>query len=179
MIAAPMSGTSKHSIALGRARDARIEWLLDAHPVTAMMLVRVGWFGSKRKAQGRLRRLAQRRHIRFVGTLPRTLGRPEHVYCRWRVRPADLLHEVQLTEVCRRLDAATIFRAPQVTDRERRPDAEAWINGQRFAIELDRGTTGITRLAHERLSKYEGFPDLVLWICPTPERRDALRLRAE
>src|SRR5947208_2090692 len=50
-------------------RDARIRWLLDMHPVTAAMLVEIGWFPSKNKALRRLNRLVRRRRIRLVGTV--------------------------------------------------------------------------------------------------------------
>src|SRR5438105_1780461 len=45
------------SNALARKRDAAILWLLERHPVTAQMLVEIGFFRSKRKATKRLGRL--------------------------------------------------------------------------------------------------------------------------
>ena len=169
----------RHSLTRGRERDARIRWLLDMHPVTAAMLVRLGWFSSSRKARTRLRRLVERGVIRLVGTVARNAtGRPEHVYCRWRPKADHLLHEVELTEVCLRLHAARIVRGPHITDSVTRPDAELWINGDKYFLELDRASTGPGKVERERFRQYEAVPHLCLWVCPTDGRRDGLRERA-
>src|SRR5262245_51320107 len=110
----------------GRQRDARVCWLLEMHPVTAVMLVRLGWFPTRNKALRRLHRLVLRRRVRLVGAVSRKAGRPENVYCSWRPKPDQLLHEVELTELCLRLDASKILRGPHVLDSEVRPDAEVW-----------------------------------------------------
>src|SRR2546430_763697 len=94
MVPAPLSfGTPQESSHFARERDARVCWLLGSHPVTAAMLVGLYWFPTKSKALKRLRRLVDRKRIRLVGTVCRKLGRPEHVYCRWRPKPDLLLHE--------------------------------------------------------------------------------------
>lgn len=178
MNVAPAVGTPQRSLAYARARDARVVWLLATHPVTAGMLVALGWFPTRAKARKRLRRLAARRRVRFVGTVCRALGRPEHVYCRWQPKADNLLHEVELTDVCFRLDAAQILRGPHVTDTRIRPDAEVWINGRLYYLEHDRGTMSHAQVAG-RFRLYEGCPHFVLWVCPTAERRDGLRARAE
>lgn len=178
VIPPPLSPVNpRHGIAFSRERDARICWLLGAHPVTAAMLVSLGWFPNRGKALKRLRRLAARRRIRFVGTVSRKSGRPEHAYCRWRVKPDQLLHEVELTEVCFRLDAGRILRGPHVTDQQVRPDAEVWINGQLYYLELDRGTMGYAQI-ERRFRLYEGCPHLALWVCGSAERLEGLRSRA-
>lgn len=174
--ATPYAG--KRSIAFSRERDARICWLLDSHPVTADMLVRVGWFPGKNKALRRLSRLVRRRRIRLVGTVCQKPGRPENVYCRWTPKTDQMLHEVQLTQVCLRLDAARILRGPHVTDPDIRPDAEVWINGEVYYLEWDRGTMGYAQIVRHRFPKYERSRNLTLWVCPTPERLEGLRLRA-
>ena len=174
----PAFGTRQRSLAYARVRDERVVWLLTMHPVTAAMLVGIGWFPTRAKARKRLRRLAAKGRVRFVGTVCRKLGRPEHVFCRWRPKGDDLIHEVELTELCFRLDAARILRGPHATDDQIRPDAEAWINGQLYDLELDRGTMGYAQM-ERRFRLYEGFEHFVLWVCPTPERRDGLRARAE
>lgn len=174
----PAFGAAHQSLAFARARDARVEWLLASHPVTAGMLVSLGWFPTRAKAVKRLRRLVAKRRIRCVGTVSRKLGRPEHVFCKWQPKSNDLLHEVELTDLCFRLDAARIFRGPHATDDRIRPDAEVWINGQPYYLELDRDTMGYAQMAG-RFRLYEGLPHFVLWVCPTPERRDGLRRRAE
>ncbi len=170
--------TTLHSLAFSRERDARICWLLDRHPVTSAMLVQLGWFPTRAKAQKRLRRLVGKNAIRLVGTVCRRSGRPEHVYCRWRAKPDQLLHEVELTALSLRIDAAKILRGPHGTANDLRPDAELWINGQRYFLELDRGTEGYAQITR-RFHAYEGCNDFVLWICPTAERREGLRRRAE
>ena len=172
------AGEPQRSIPFSRERDTRICWLLDSHPVTAAMLVTLGWFPTRGKTLKRLRRLATRHRIRFVGTVARKPGRPEHVYCRWRVKPDQLLHEVELTELCLRLDAGTIHRGPHATDAHIRPDAEVGINGQRYYLELDRGTMGYAQIAG-RFRLYENCPHLSLWVCNTRARREGLRSRAE
>lgn len=174
----PLFGPPQSGHAYARARDARVEWLLESHPATAGMLVAIGWFPTKGKALRRLNRLAAKERIRLVGTVSRTGGRPEHVFCTWRPKGDDLLHEVLLTDLCLRLDAGQVLRGPQLLDDAIRPDAEVRINGRRFRIELDRGTMGLAQIS-KRFAAYEGCDDLVLWVCPTPLRRDALRRLGE
>ncbi len=166
------------SLDLGRRRDSRIRWLLDMHPVTAAMLVRIGWFPDRNKALQRLRRLAARGQLRFVGTVARKHGRPEHVYCRWRPKPDHLLHEIELTELCFRVDAGRISRGPHAVDRRLLPDAELWINGHHYHLELDRGTMSYAQL-ERRFEKYIGCRELVLWVCSSRERVEGMRRRAE
>ncbi len=166
------------SAAFARTRDAMVCSLLDGHPATAAMLVTLGWFPTKKKALKRLRRLVARKRIRLAGTVFRKNGRPEHVYCRYRPKADSLLHEVELTELCLRLDAGAVRRGPQNTDPRLRPDAELTINGRRYLVELDRGTMGYAQIAR-RFRVYEECQDLVLWVCNSAERRDGLRRRAE
>src|SRR6266446_4794148 len=117
----PALPVHRQSIQFSRERDARISWLLDMHPATAAMLVNIGWFPSTNKALKRLNRLVRRRRIRLVGTVSEGVGRPENVYCRWTPKSNQLLHEVQLTQLCFRLDAETILRGPQILDTAVRP----------------------------------------------------------
>lgn len=167
----------QESSRFARFRDERIIWLLGEHPVTAAELVQLGWFPSANKASKRLRRLARRRKIRLVGTVCRKSGRPEHVFCRWRPKADQLLHEIELTEVCLRIDAGRIVRNPAALDRTLRPDAEVWINGRRMFVENDRGTESYAQV-ERRFRVYAGTRDFVLWICSSPARRDAFRARA-
>jgi hypothetical protein len=178
MSVAPQFGTAAQSLAYARARDDRIAWLLNMHPVTASMLVAIGWFPSRARALKRLRRLVAKGRIRFVGTASRKFGRPEYVFCRWRVKADDVHHEVELTELCFHLDAARILRGPHITDTTLRPDAEVWINGKLHYLELDRGTMGFPQM-DRRFELYESCPHFVLWVCPTVERREGLRMRAQ
>jgi hypothetical protein len=173
----PISNPLRHSLARARERDARIGWLLDSHPVTAAMLVRLGLFPNRNKALRRLNRLVARKRIHLVGTVSRGIGRPEHVFCRWGPKVNQLLHEIELTELCFRLDAGTIRRGAQVTDR-RRPDAEVCIGGRLYLWEHDRGTEGLAQIAR-RFQQYEDSPHLVLWVCPTQARMESLRKGAE
>jgi hypothetical protein len=169
----------RQSLTFSRERDARIAWLLEAHPVTAAMLVGIGWFPTRKKALRRLHRLVRRGRIRLVGTVCQKAGRPENVYCRWTPKADHLLHEVQLTQLCLRLDARAILRGPNVTDAAVRPDAQAWINGDVYYLEWDRGTMGVGQVVRHRFRKYERCRHLVLWVCPTDVRLEALRARAE
>src|SRR5947209_8581754 len=95
-----------------RERDRRILWLLQHHPVTAGMLVEIGYFTSIDRALKRLRRLVQKKQLRLAGTVSLKEGRPEHVYCRgrWAARPDTLLHEVQISRVCFKVHADDVRR---------------------------------------------------------------------
>ncbi len=179
MSSLPPFDTPTRSNAFARERDARICWLLEMHPVTAAMLVSLGWFPSKNKALKRLNRLVRRKRIRLVGTVNQKEGRPENVYCRWTPKVDQMLHEVQLTQMCFRLDAAKILRGSQVLDADICPDAEVWINDELYYLEWDRGTMSYPQIVRYRFSKYETSRHLALWICPSELRRDGLRARAE
>ena len=177
--AMPLSFDSqRYSSEFGRRRDAQVCWLLSMHPATSAIMVSAGLFPNVKKARRRLARLATRRRIRLVGSVCRKPGRPEHVYCTWRPQVQQLLHEVELTQLCLHLDAGTIQRGPHVADNRIRPDAEVWIRGQLYYLELDRGTMSLSQL-DGRFRKYEECRHLVLWVCSTAERREALRQRAE
>src|SRR5262249_21949144 len=152
--------------AVARERDARICWLLEMHPVTAGMLVAIGWFPSKAKARKRLHCLARRGRIHLVGAVCQKHGRPEHVYARFPVKVDQILHEIQLTQLCFRLDAERILRGPHVLDTEVRPDAEFWINGDHYYLEWDRGTMSYAQIVNQRFPKYEGLHHLALWVSP-------------
>ena len=168
----------RRSNEFGRGRDRQICWLLSMHPATAAMLVSLSLFPTVKKARKRLARLALCRRIRLVGSVCRKSGRPEHVYCTWRPQAQQLLHEVELTQLCLRLDAGNILRGPHVKDDRIRPDAEVWIRGRLYYLELDRGTMSLRQI-DGRFRKYEECRHLVLWVCATAERREALRQRAE
>lgn len=178
MVCPPAPATGPRSNAFARERDARVCWLLDTHPVTAAMLVDLGWFPTKNKALKRLGRLVKRGRVRLVGTVCRKPGRPEHVYCRWRPKPDQLLHEVGLTELCFQIDAGKILRGPHLADDGLRADAELWIGGRLYYLELDRGTMNYAQIAR-RFRRYQGSPHFVLWVCPTPDRLEGMRRRAE
>src|SRR5437764_13481179 len=117
----------RHSLRFSRERDARVCWLLESHPVTAAMLVWIGWFPTGAKALRRLNRLARRGRVRLVGTVSLKPGRPAEVYCRWTPKADVLLHEVQLTQFCLRLDAGGVRRGPHVPDTAVRPARGATI----------------------------------------------------
>ncbi|MGL4555502.1 MAG: hypothetical protein ACRC33_30400 [Gemmataceae bacterium] len=147
--------------------------------MTAAMLVQIGWFPNANKALRRLNRLVRRRRVRLVGTVCQKAGRPEHVFCRWSPKIDQLLHEVQLTRLCLRLDAGRILRGSQVVDAEVRPDAEVWINGTVYYLEWDRGTMGYAQIVRHRFSRYERCRHLALWVCSSEARREGFRARAE
>jgi hypothetical protein len=175
----PALPTVPNTLAFAHQRDARIGWLLEMHPVTAAMLVQIGWFPSKNKALKRLHRLVAKKRIRLIGTVYQKPGRPENVYCRWTPKADHLLHETQLTQLCFRLDAEKILRGPHVLDTEVRPDAEVWINGDVYYLEWDRGTMSYGQIVQHRFRKYENCRHLVLWVSPSVVRQEGLRGRAE
>jgi hypothetical protein len=177
-MAASVSTSVGTSLDFARRRDARIEWLLSLHPATAAMLVEIGLFPVKAKALRRLNRLVEKGRLRLVGTVRRKAGRPEHVFYRGRVKPDQLHHELELSQLCFRIHAERILRGRLVTHADLRPDAELWINGELYFLEHDRGTSGYRQIERKRFSQYEGSRHLVLWVCPTAERRDGLRRRA-
>jgi len=168
---------ARHSLDLARKRDDRIRSLLDSHPVTAAMLVRLGWFPSKDTALRRLNRLACRRKIHVLGTVQRTMGRPEKVYGRVWPKRNQLLHEVELTDVCLCLNPGTVLRGPSAADDSFHPDARLWFRDELFYLEVDRGTMGYAQI-ERRYRRYDGCPQVVLWVCPSEERLDELRKRA-
>src|SRR5262249_17863900 len=132
------------------------------------------------KALKRLHRLVEKRQVGLVGTISRKNGRPAHVYCRgpW-VKSDQLLHEVELTQLCFRLPAEKILRGPLVPHTVIPPDAELWVTGHLYYLELDRGTMSYAQILQKRFSKYEGFSHLVLWVCSSEARREGMRERAE
>ncbi len=179
-----MTGTDpvaagRSSNAVARRRDALLRWLLLRHPATAGMLVQVGLFPSRKKASRRLQKLRQRGEVRLLGIVALKDGRPEHVYARGRWKADNLLHEVQLTRVCLKIDADAIRRGAGETDARLRPDAELLIGGQRYLLELDCGTIAYEVIVTRRFLPYRSSPDLVLWVCPTESRMEGLRRRAE
>lgn len=167
----------RQSLAFSRKRDAWICWLVQRHPLTAEMLVYLNWFSQKRKAVKRLRRLVECGRTFLLGTVCQRPDSPEQVFCGWRAKPDQLLHEVQLTQLFLRLDAGEIQRGPSISDQTVLPDAELRINGQLFYLELDRGTMGTAQIA-QRFLKYESCPHLSLWVCSSEARTEVLRQRA-
>lgn len=174
----PAAASPTDSSAVARSRDAAVLWLLARHSATASMLVGIGLFPNRKKASKRLRRLAQRKKVRLLGTVSLKGGRPEHVYGRGHWNTTDLTHEVLLTKVCLRIDASEVRRGHGEVDATLRPDAELLIGGRRFFLELDCGTMGHADVVRKRFTKYQACEDLVLWVCPTVSRMDGLRRNA-
>lgn len=170
----------RQSNAFARWRDALILRLLDQHPATAGLLVAIGLFSTRKKASKRLARLRERKQIRCIGTVALKDGRPEYVYARGRHqwKADNLVHEVQLTQVCLKIHADNIQREPEKIDSYLRPDAELWIAGRHYLLELDRGTESIADVVGTRFEKYQLTRDCVLWICPSERRLENLREQA-
>jgi len=158
----------------GEARDAAITDLLDTHPVTAGTLLGLGWFPTRKKARERLLLLMKRGEVRRVGIVRRPRRPAEDVYCRWQPKSDQLLHEMDLTEVCLRMSAARILRGPDIQDRAVRPDAEVWIKGRLFYVELDRGTMREGQI-EARAALYAGCRCLALWVCANEGRLSEVR----
>jgi hypothetical protein len=161
-----------------RERDGKVLWLLERHPATAGMLAGIGLFPNRKKARKRLGRLVERQRLRLLGTVSLKGGRPEQVYGRGRWNGTNLLHEVQLTRVCLKVDAAEVRRGPGEVDGDLRPDAELVIAGARYFLELDCGTMGYADVVRKRFARYRQSDDIVLWVCPTVRRREGLRAHA-
>jgi len=107
--------------------------------VTAAMLVRIVGPQHQQSTQTAESSRGPQAHT-LVGAVSQKIGRPENVYCRWTPNVNQLLHEVQLTQLCFQLDAEKILRGPHALDATIRPDAEVWINGTVYYVEWDRGT---------------------------------------
>jgi hypothetical protein len=179
MDAIPATPDRESSNERGRRRDALLCWLLERHPATAGMLVGIGLFRTVTRSRKRLRRLVGKKCLRVLGTVSLGSGRPEHVYGRGRgIKSDNLLHDVQLSRVCFKLQVQEIRRGKEV-DSYLRPDAELFIGGRRFLLEYDAGTIGYRELIEKRFRKYLACDDLVLWVCPTAARMEGLRRRAE
>jgi hypothetical protein len=169
---------ARNSNAVSHERDAKLLWFLSHHPATAGILAGIGLFPTRKKASKRLRRLAERRQVRLLGTIPFTGGRPEHVYGRGRWKADNLHHEVQLTRVCLKIDAEEVRRGAGQVDPDIRPDAELFIRGERYFLELDCGTMSYADVVRKRFPKYRLTDDVVLWVCPSLARHKGLRCRA-
>jgi hypothetical protein len=167
-----------NSNAFARERDAVLLRLLAHHPTTVEMLVSLRLFPTARRARRRLHRLCQRRKIRCLGSVSLKGGRPEHVYGRGMVKNDNLLHEVLLTRVCLRIQAAEVRRGHGEVDRLLLPDAELVINGDRYCLEMDCGTMSVRDIVRNRFVKYRTCPDFVFWICQDERRMETLRRRA-
>lgn len=178
MAAGPNTTGQRSSNAFARERDALILRLLLHHPATAEMLTGLGLFPSPKKARKRLARLSQRKLVRRLGTVSLKDGRPEHVFGRGRCKTDNLLHEVQLTRLLLRINADEVRRGAGQVDPSLLPDAELWIAGQRYCLELDRGTMSLPEVVRKRFTKYRSVADFVLWICPSVSRVEALRGQA-
>lgn len=175
----PTQKGRRNSNAYSRQRDERIAWVLERHPATARMLVEIGLFSSVARARKRLRRLVAKGKIRLAGTVSLKDGRPEHLYCcgQW-LKVDNLLHEAQLTCVCFKTHADEIRRGPDEVDPFIRPDVEFLIGGQRYFLELDRGTISYPTIIQTHFARYTMCTDTVLWVCPTLSRIEGLRRRA-
>lgn len=164
----------QESLRYSRTRDQQILWLLQNHPITARELVSLGWFPQVAKARKRLRRLAMRRKILCVGSVQRKLGRPELVYSKTRIKSDDLLHEVELSELCLRLNVDQIERGSEIQRSYYRPDAQLTLSGKVLYLEYDRGTMSAKQL-EQRFQKYRDCQTFCLWVCQTPSRVELLR----
>jgi len=110
-------------------------------------------------------------HILPIDTVCRKHGHPELVYCCWGDRLSQqLLHEIELTELCLRIHAGEIRRGARARSmRGSVPMQNSSSTASDSSRSTTRGTMGIAQI-QERFSLYEGCPDLVLWVCPTEAR---------
>ena len=115
--------------------------------------------------------------MKLVGSvqLNRT-GRPEDVYCCYRPKADQLLHEVLVTGELIRFPFAEVARGKNV-DQVLRPDFTLCLDDFSIHGELDRATEGY-RQARDRMHVYTERREFVLWVAPTVARMEGLRKRA-
>jgi hypothetical protein len=162
----------------GFARDARVCALLVTHPVTTGLLVQIGLFPNRQRALKRLRLLAERHHIRVVGSVSMSTGGQELVFCRWKPRPARLAHEVALSEVLLRLNLGTVYRGPDMARKNSSADAEVSIGGERYWLVMDQRAMWEESM-WRRLRRYELSSQRSLWVCGTAQNMERLCEQAE
>ncbi len=105
-------------------------------------------------------------------------GRPQDVYCNgWRPKPDMLRHEVLLTDFLLLYGTARVRRGYDV-DESIRPDAELWLSGRKFNVELDTGELS-HRQVEERWSLYRNVKEYLLVVTCSQARLEGLLQCAE
>jgi hypothetical protein len=126
----------------------------------------------------KMRQMADKKKLRFVGYYRETGGRPRDVYCNgWY--PNKIEHEVKLTTPLLALlrgHPLHIERGPNV-DQRYRADADVFFpGGDVWRVEMLTGSQGLAQL-RERFKVYEGCTDFVLVLAcrksldATPKRK--------
>lgn len=148
--------------------------LLRQHPATLEQLVEAGHFASYATAARWVQRAAEREKLKFIGYV-KWGGGQRKVFCGWRPKLNQLLHEVLLTQFLLPFLHLEIRRGKYV---KKRLNPDATILGEPVVhVELDRDTEGY-RQAKRRMQVYKNCPDLVVWVAPTMARMEGLRQRA-
>lgn len=114
-------------------------------------------------------------------------SRPLDVYCNgWQPQPAKLRHEKLLTDMLLAMGDIEICRGYEVNS-DVEPDAELWINGRHFYVEMDTGTMSHWHLKRKWIKRYSrviervrtGSKEFLLVVCVTERRLKGLIERSE
>ncbi len=149
--------------------------LLEQHPATAEILVRLGIFPNLDRASRRLRRMYDRGDLAYMQSVEVTRGVRRLLFA--KVMISNPLHELQLTEYFLNVKADEIRRLHNV-DRRFNADGEQVINGKISYVELDRGTEGYAQVERQMKNYQDAHAD-VLWIAPTITRMNGLMKRTK
>lgn len=103
-------------------------------------------------------------------------GKTEKQWARWNVPVHKAQHESDVMEILLRIRAQNVVRGWEVDEYE--SDAILTINGDRYYLEVDRGTIGYRELI-SRMHRYATCPADVLWVFSTATRRDAAMRRTK
>lgn len=146
---------------------------LRRNPADAQTFAYLGLFPNNEKARTCLRTLYRRKKILFRDHVQMENGQYRLVYA--AKQTPNIEHEYQLTQILIRCDVDEVRRGPDV-GREFLPDAELYVNGSLFLLELDRGSEGLPQVA-KQLARHKSAGLDVLWIFPSEQRmRGAMSL---
>ena len=179
-----------------RGRDRRIVASVLIHPRTTQQIFeKVGDIIPRKDSLcRRLNRLRRKGRIRHQGTIQlNDVGRPTDWYCSWNVPRGTELHELELTDVCDKIEGewrrGRLLTADVTAERRRReeqakaagadpksvkliwPDAILLRSGTKYYVEYDSGEQRETQLT-EKFLAYEKCEHALLFI--TRETRDHL-----
>lgn len=147
--------------------------------MTPWMFVWKGLFPNLRKAQKRLKKLAERKRIKAIGyvNMPERGGR-EIVYARRNVKLDNLQHDTEISRLVLGIEADDVRRYQEASE-VFNPDAEIVINGFCFYLEHDRDTMNCKAL-RRKVEKYKKLETgVILWVCLTEARmRKLMKLAA-
>ena len=115
-------------------------------------------------------KLSKRGQIRYVGSyMEKESGSPRKVFCNgWRPPVDTLPHEIMGTRFLLKYDLDKCVRGYDV-DKRTRADAEIWMGGRKYLVEIDTGKVKYRRI-QARWRKYRGVEDFLLVVTSTEDR---------